>query len=386
MPVKVQLRVWKKLTQVRQLLLFTIAAYAFLAYSVFAQTPESQTTQESNKSWTSTTGSQDNNLTPTRIIETHSQKGDQTLDTRSVQIRGSGGHFEPYQDVEKETLQINASTIRTTTRTFGRDANGMKTLVQVTEEERHTSDAGDSNVLRITYNADLNGTLQTVQREIVETKKIGADLEQTKATVMLPSTNGGLAPVLKTDETRKLGANGTVESKKTTLLADGAGNWQLSEIRQTTTRQEANNRSTEERIFRRQGEEGKLAEVSHVVSKDLESSSGEKRNVVETYSVDLPGATQDGNLHLVERTTISQGSTPTGEKIMQKEVEQPNAGDRNSGLRISVLMNDKMQPGPSGEQDTETIRMRDYNGNFGVVSVDMTKSDKVPTIQVQQTP
>jgi hypothetical protein len=45
-----------------------------------------------------------------------------------------------------------------------------------------------------------------------------------------------------------------------------------------------------------------------------------------------------------------------------------------------------MQPVLSGEQATQTIRMRDYNGNFGVVSIDMTKSDKLPTIQVQQTP
>jgi hypothetical protein len=383
MPLKLQLRVLKKLTQVRQLSVVILAAYCCFAFGVFAQTPESQTTQATNNSWTATT---DNNLTPTRVIESHSQNGNRTLDTRSVEIRGSDGHFDPYQNIETETLQIDASTIRTTTRTFGRDANGMKTLVQVTEEDRHTSSAGDSSVLRITYNPDLNGTLQTVQREIVETKKIGTDVEETKATVMLPNPNGGLAPVMKTDETRKLGANGTVELRKATLLADGAGNWQLSEIRQTAIRQDANNRSTEERIFRRQGEEGKLAEVSHTVSKDSENASGEKRQVVESYSVDLPGTTQDGNLHLVERTTTSQRSSQTGEKIRQKQVEQPNPGDPNSGLRVSVLMDDRMQPVLSGEQATQTIRMRDYNGNFGVVSIDMTKSDKLPTIQVQQTP
>jgi len=35
---------------------------------------------------------------------------------------------------------------------------------------------------------------------------------------------------------------------------------------------------------------------------------------------------------------------------------------------------------------TRTVRLRDLNGNFEVVEVDTTKSDKVLTIQFQQTP
>ena len=33
---------------------------------------------------------------------------------------------------------MDATTVRTTTRAFALDANGEKTLVQVTEEEKHT--------------------------------------------------------------------------------------------------------------------------------------------------------------------------------------------------------------------------------------------------------
>jgi hypothetical protein len=92
----------------------------------------------------------------------------------------------------------------------------------------------------------------------------------------------------------------TIESQKTTLLADGAGNWQVSEVRQATTRQEGTNRTTEERVSRLDSE-GKLGEVSQVVSQESESTSGEKRSVVETYSIDVPGTTRYGSLHLVER-------------------------------------------------------------------------------------
>jgi hypothetical protein len=67
-------------------------------------------------------------------------------------------------------------------------------------------------------------------------------------------------------------------------------------------------------------------------------------------------------------------------------VEQLNAGDPAAGLRVSVLVNDKVVPGPSGEQSTVTIRGRDLNGGFSIVSVDTTKSDRIPTVHFQQTP
>jgi hypothetical protein len=120
--------------------LVVIGAYCFCP-SVFAQTSDSRTAEAPTKSWTATTDLKSNNLIPeripVRIMESHSQNGNRTLDKRSVEIRGTGGHLEPYQDIEKETLQVDSSTVRTTTRTCGKDANGMKALVQVTEEEKH---------------------------------------------------------------------------------------------------------------------------------------------------------------------------------------------------------------------------------------------------------
>jgi len=368
----------------RGCVLVVIGAYC-LCPSAFAQTSDSRAAAEPTKSWTATTDLKGNNVNSERIIESHSQTGNRTLEERSVQIRGSDEHFEPYEDIENETLQVDTTTMRTTTRTFGRDVNGRKTLVQVTEEEKHTLPGGDSNVIRITSNPDVNGKLQPVQRKIMETKRVSTDVEETNATVMLPSANGGLAPAFKTHALRKRAANNTVETETTTWLLDVNGKWQLSEIRQATTRQEGTNRTTEERVSRLDSE-GKLGEVSHVVSKESESISGEKRSVVETYSMDAPGTTRDGSLHLVERKTSTANSSSTGERTTEQKVEQTNPGDPGAGLRVSVLVDGRMVPGPSEEQSTVTIRARDLNGNFGIVSVNTTKSDRIPTIQVQQTP
>jgi len=368
--------------------LVVVAAYC-LCPSVFAQTPDSRTAAEPTKSWTATTDLKSDDLgpqrVPVRIIESHSQNGNRTMDKRSVEIRGTDGHLEPYQDIEREVLTVDASTVRTTMRTFARDADGRKTLVQVTEEEKHILPGDDSNIVRVTYNPDVNRRLQPVQREIVETKKIGKDLEEANTTVMLPSANGGLAPAFKTHELRKRAANDTVETEKTIWLPDANGSWQLSEIRQNITKQEAKDRSIEERVSRPDAE-GKLGQISRVVSQETESTSREKRSVVETYSIDVPGTTRDGSLHLVERKTSTESSSSTGERATEQKVEQINPGDPGSGPRLSVLVDGKIVPEPSGEESTVTIRASDSNGNIGIVSVDTTKADRIPTIQVQQTP
>ncbi len=363
-------------------LLLAIATYFCSGVKLVAQTSALRTTDDVNKPWTATTDLNRDNVNPTRITASHSHNDNRTVDTQAIQIRGLDGYLVPYQEIERETLQVDASTVRTITRTFGRDANGAKTLVQVTEEEKHTQPSGDSAIVRITSNPDVNGKLQAVQREIVETKRIGKDLEETQNTAMIASINGGLGAVMKTDELRSLGINESGKSEKSTLLLDGNGNWQLSELRQTSVTQEGENRRVDERVSRLDAE-NKLREVSRAVSSESESASGEKRNTVETYSVDVPGVTEDGTPHLVERTTTTRRNSPTGEQTTETQVEQPNPGDPDSGPRVSVLINDSVRPGPAGEQATYTIQMRDTNGDVRVVSVDTTNSDRVPTFRLQ---
>jgi hypothetical protein len=122
------------------------------------------------------------------------------------------------------------------------------------------------------------------------------------------------------------------------------------------------------------------------VSTESEGASGEKRNTVETYSLDVPGSARDGNLHLVERSTTSQRTNSTGQQTTEQQVEQPNLGDPGSGLQVITLTTDTVRPSPSGAQATRTVQVRDATGSFGVVSVDSTRSDSIHAIQVQIAP
>ncbi len=121
-------------------LLFATAAYFCSSSALWAQA-DSQT-NDANKSWTATSESRSSDTDPIRTVESHAQSGNRTLDMQSLQRRGADGSFTPYQDIEKETVQVDASTVRIVTRTFDRDADGARKLVQVVEEQTRTSPGG----------------------------------------------------------------------------------------------------------------------------------------------------------------------------------------------------------------------------------------------------
>jgi hypothetical protein len=369
--------------------LMWIAAVVFfcmLIPSLRAQTSDAQAIE--SKSWTTITESHPANTNPTRTTESHRQSGKGIVDSQSVERLGADGHYEPYFDIEKESVQVNDTTIRTVERTFGRDGGGHRLLTQVTEEEKQSLPAGDEKVVRTTSDADLGGHLQVVRRELTDTRNAGPDAQEKKTTVFLSDGRGGMAAGMQIQQREKRSGDHTVEVQKSTLLLDGAGNWQVGEMRQATISEDGKSRSTEERISRPDSE-GKLGEVSRTVSKESESASGERGNTVETYSVDVPGSAQDGSLHLVERATTAQHTSSTGQQTTEQQVEQLNPGDPGSGLRVTILTTHTVRLGPSGAQATRTIQVRDANGSygsFGVVSVDTTKSDNIHAIQVQIAP
>jgi hypothetical protein len=363
-----------------KLILLATAIYLCVSGAVLAQTPDSQ----DNGSWTATTESKEDNANPTRTIRSHTQNGNRTVDVQSLQTRGADGNLNPYQDIETETVRVSATTTRTTTRTFVRDSTGTKTLFQITEEEKQNLSGGDSKVVRTTSNPDANGNLQVVQRENRETRKTGPDSQETKATVMLPGINGGLAPAMQTEERQKNSGN-KVEIQKTTLLPNSAGGWQAAEVRHTTIENEGKNRTKEERVSR-PDPEGNLTEVSRTVSKESQDASGDGRKSEETYSIDQPGAARDGGLHLVQRVTTTQRTNSAGQQAT-KVAEQPNPGDPGAGLVVTTVTKETVRLGTAGgAQATETIQLSNADGNLSVVSVDTTKADNAHAVEIQIAP
>jgi hypothetical protein len=360
----------------RSALLMLLLLMLLSGFSAWAQTPDSQS------SWSTTTQSQSpDNLNPVRSTTRHTQSGNRSLDTQSLDRAGPDGKFVPYQDIEKETVQVNAATVRTTIRTFVRDADGSKTLFQVTEEEKQTSPDGNWRTVRTTSNPAVNGGLQLVQRDVEETRKTGPDSAETKTTTYLPGVDG-LAPAIQTDAVEKRTGAHTVETKKTTKFADGSGRWQLGEVKKSSITETGNGQKTDE-LVSSPDLNGKLSDVSRTVRDDTETAAGQKREVEETYSTDTPGVAPDGNLHLVQRVITSQQNAPNGAQITKKQVERPDPGDPSAGLQITTTSTDSVVPGNSGAKAAVTVSVRDGNGDLQPMTVDTMKSSNVNAVQVQ---
>lgn len=340
-----------------------------------------------NQSWTATTQQQlPASVNPTRTSETHTEAGGRTADNQSIEHLGMDGRYEPYLDMQKETIRVDANTVRTVERTFSRDSDGRKTLVQVTEEERRTLPGGEVKLVRTTSDPDANGALQMVQREIQDTRQTSPNVQETKTTLLTPDSNRGFAESKQTEERETRTSDHNIQFRKSTLVPDPNGNWQVSEVREGTVKGDGKDRTRDESVLR-PGTDGNLSMVERTVSRESENAAGEKRSTVETYSADLPGTPVDGSLRLNQRITTVQRKDENGTQSSEKQVEQRNPAQPSDSLRLTQEAIDIVRPGLGGtSRETQTIRSLDPNGSLGVVSVDTRKQDNSPAIRVEIAP
>lgn len=366
------------------LLLFSLAAPSGFAFGQ-AQSGADMSSDDSKQSWTATTQQQlPSNLNPTRTSESHTQAGGRTVDNRSIQAMGTDGHYSPYLDVQKETVKVDANTVRTIERSFGRDSDGRKTLVQVTEEEKRSLPGGEVKVTRSTSDPDANGSLQLVQREVQDVRQISPTVQETKSTLLVPSSNGGLTASMQSTERETKTSEHNVEFHKSTLLPDSNGNWQVNEVREGTIKDDGKNRTKEESVLR-PGTDGNLSVVARTVSKESQNAAGEKRAMVETYANDS-GSPMDG-LRLEQRVITLHRKGDDGVQSTDQQIEQRNPGQPSDGLRVTEQAIDIVRPGTGGTtRETQTVRSLDSNGDLGVVSVDTRRQDNAPAVQVDIAP
>jgi hypothetical protein len=323
-------------------------------------------------------------MNPTRTTESHQKSANGTVDHQTVERLGPDGHYEPYYDIESESVQVNGTTTRTIERTFARDGSGQKILTRVTEEEKQSLPAGGEKVVRTMSNADLDGRLQVAQREVTDTKKINPEEQEKNTTVFLSDGQGGMTPSMQVQQREKRSADHTVEVQTSTMLPDGSGKWQVNERKESTIKEDGKERTIEEQVLR-PGVDGKLAPVSRTLGKESETAAGEKKNTIETYFPDVPGSA-DSSLQLSQRVTEVKRKGIGGAQTTEKHIEQRSLGDPAAGLQVTTKTVDNVQPSSSGTQGTTTVEARDGGGSFTVVSFDAQKSDNVHAIDVEIAP
>jgi hypothetical protein len=353
--------------------------------AVAGVTQVSAAQDSSSKTWTSSSDQQDTNgnTNPARTRESHSESNGKVTDRQSTEILGPDGRYVPYRDTETETVKVNDTTVRTIQRTYGRGPDGARSLVQVKQEDTRTLPDGGEHVVRTFSSPDANGNLQVAQRELEDSKQVSANVRDTKTTLLTPDVNGGFTASLKTEERQTKASDGTVAYKKSTLLSDGNGSWQVSEVREGTRKIEAGQeRSKDERVLRPDAN-GDLAVVERTVKRQAETAAGEKRETVDRYSMDVPGSSSDGSLHLVQRESTVERSNSTGGQRTTRQVEQVNPGAPTEGLHMTGQTIEIVQPDSNGVmRQTQTTIGIGSNGSPNAVFVDTGKTDNPAAIKV----
>lgn len=346
---------------------------------------QAQVTQQSssNESWTSITETAAANTNPMRTTESRTKSGNRIFDKQKTEVLGPDGHYQPSSETEAETIQVDSTTTRTVLRTYVWDGNGRRQLSQITEEESRTTPDGDAHVVRQTSAADVNGSLNAVQRVVQDTRKIGPNAEETKSTVSRPDSYGGFSQTEQTQEVKTRDADGSVQAKRTRLVPDGNGNWAVLQVKEQDIRDNGTNRTTEERVLR-PDTEGRLSETSRTVSNETKTAAGEQGKTVETYSDYVPGYRYSSS-HLNQRVTTIQKNDSSGE-IIEEQVEQANPGNPSDSPKVTEKTRYVVKYGYGGERQTKTVEARDGGGNFYVVSVETQKSQGAAPAQTPSTP
>lgn len=339
----------------------------------------------SNPSWSATSqqSDPDGRVNPTRTTETHSEANGRVVDKTSIQTLGPDGRYVPYSETEKESVRVNDTTVRNIERTFAPGPNGERTLIQEKQEESRSLPGGEQKIVRTTSSPDANGALQVMRRELEDTKQPSSGVRESRTTVLTPDVNGGLTPAVQIDQRETKTSDGTIETRKSTLLSDGAGRWQLSEVRESISKQENGQlRNTDERVLRPNAN-GTLAVVERTVTRQTDAGSGETHNTSETYSTNVPGQAGDDNLQLVQRQSTVRRTTATGAQSTSRQVQQTNPGNPSDGLHVTTETIDIVRPGSSGNADqTRTILAPDSDGQLHEVWVDTGKTGNPAAIQV----
>jgi len=340
--------------------------------------------RSNDESWTANNQQSDpsGSLNPTRSHTTHSEVNGHVIEKTTVDVRGPDGRYVPYSEIERESVKVNGTTMRSVERSYGRGPDGRRTLTQETREESRTFPDGAKKATRTTSNPDGNGALQVVQRAEIDSRVVSPGIRDTKTTLFSADGSGGLGATMQIEERERKTDASTVQFTKSTSLSDGAGHWTVSELREGTTRQDAGGTTKEERVMRPDSS-GEMTVVERTVSKQSADGAG----TTDTYSTNVPGRAGDEGLQLVHRESAVQRTGAGGERQTTRRVEQANPGDPGAGLHVTQEAIDIVRPGANGvAQQQSTIVTTDVNGSVNAVWVDMGKSDKPATVKVETAP
>lgn len=353
-----------------------LVIFFVLSLPALAQTGEDQP-GDSQQSWDSTTNLQDQSgaANPTRLVQSHKQEEGRTVDVQTLQRQSINGGTEVYGQTETETVKLDATTTRVTTRHYVTNSDGQKVLNGVTVEEKRALPDGGERVVSTVSRPDANGGLQVTQREVQQSVLSAPGVRTINTTVLLPGPDGSLAASTQIHEVQKQIQPGETAYTKSLSLRDGDGKWQVNEVRQGTLQKSGDTETKQESVSRLNAD-GQMAVMEKTISKQTKAE-GAQRKEVQKFSTTLGGTTTypDGQMHLDRQVTTVTRTGPGGEQVTAEQVSERSPAAPDEALRPSQRVLDISRTGLDGvQQQTVTIESASPNGGMKVVWVDTGKT------------
>jgi hypothetical protein len=360
--------------------LFQFVIFSFLigesVHPCFAQE------NSANQSWSATSAQESPNATinPIRVRETHTQTGQQTSDSLSIDNLGPDGRYIPYMDTEKESKRVDDTTVRRIERDYGRGPDGGRMLIQERQEEIKTLSDGEQQSVRSVSNPDADGRLHMVQSQLENSRLLAPGVREVETTTRTPDPNGGLSPAVHTREITHQNGN-VLTFEKSTALLDLSGRWQIQEVRAGSVTQNSGLETTTEERILQPNSDGKMTTLQRTNKHAVAGPAG-KRETEDKYSTDIPGIAGTGGLRLVQRENIDQ-CTSVSSSVTTREVEQLTPGSPQGGLHVTQREIDVRQATGDGLVDhRNTILTTDSNGHVQQVWVEFGKTDKPSSLTI----
>ncbi|MFZ3212109.1 MAG: hypothetical protein WA188_11405 [Terriglobales bacterium] len=267
------------------------------------------------------------------VIETRRQGDGRTVEARVVEAPSINGGYQPVSDTERETIRVDANTVRVVQRWFSSWA-GERQLFKISEEERRTEPGGRESVTRTISTLNAGGYWNVQERVIEESVSTAPDTRVTRKT-MLGIVAGDLVPIQQLEETEQRKGN-LVEVRRKLLSSNAIGYAPVSEVQETLVMPTRDGEITQEK----------------------------------TYSTYVPEVGSYGELHLAQQREVSTTTAPDRSTRTEEKVQQVNPGNPSDGLRTTSLIIEVSQPlGNLRTETHEETHFLDVNGDLPLVWV-----------------
>lgn len=324
-------------------------------------------------SWIKATDVNASGLVPTRIRETHQEVNGRVIDTRTVEKLSVNGGYEPYDEIETESIQIDKSTVRVIQRRFGRNPDGSRTLITISEEQRSSTPDGRQKAVRTVSAPDLNGSFSVTQRVVSETVRSSPDTQQTTTTVMLPDVNGGFTVGSQTQRIEQQDQSGNTYFRESTQVPTVNGGLMTGEVIDGSVQKTGDKSSKREERISRSDINGGMSVTQHTVTREWESAPGNRHQETQVFS-QAPGSSTGNPLQVTQKATTEVRSDPGGGKISQQQLQQLRPGLPDEGISTTQIVVDISRPAGSGAtEEKQTVHTMEAGGTGPVVTISSEK-------------